>query len=288
VHSATDFFVTGAGLMGTETSIAGFSGYDTSKAPEFYRARKAMQYGDTLDGAIDLLKTSNNGGYANSWLLGSAHTGKIARLEMGLRFVGETRSSDGYFWGCNLVEDVRIRNQECTGIDYCNINDDAARRVRWQSLLQDRRGQVDLDLARSFVADHWYEYTHVDAPSARTICGRFDEFPDTFPSWGFGPYEPFGANDGKVTNSRLALELGFVGRMGRPCGQFFSAARFLSMNIRSTGGSSNGCATSRFSRGPSSKRGSGHEPGLDPVGAWVGGSARAVARRPQSTAILWW
>jgi hypothetical protein len=82
VHSATDFFVTGAGLMGTETSIAGFSGYDTSKAPEFYRARKAMQYGDTLDGAIDLLKTSNNGGYANSWLLGSAHTGKIARLEL--------------------------------------------------------------------------------------------------------------------------------------------------------------------------------------------------------------
>ena len=227
VHSATDFFVTDAGLMGTETSIAGFGGYDASKAPEFYRVRKAMQYGDTLDGAIDLMKTSNNGGYANSWLLGSAHTGEIARLELGLRYIGETHSSDGFFWGCNLVEDARIRNQECIGIDYCNINDDAARRVRWQTLLQDRRGQVDLDLARSFVADHWDEYVHVNMPSARTICGHFDEFPDVFPSWGFGPYEPFGANDGKVTDSRLALEMGFVGRMGHPCGQFFGAAAFL-------------------------------------------------------------
>jgi Phospholipase B len=227
IHSATDFFVTGAGLMGTETSIAGFNGYDESKSPEFYRARRAMQHADTLDQWIAMMKADNNGGYANSWLLGNAHTGEIARLEMGLRFIGDTRASDGFFWGCNLVADPRIRNQECTGIDYCNINDDAARRVRWEDLLQERRGHIDLAVARSFIADHWDEYTHRDAPSARTICGHFDEFPDAFPSWGFGPFEPFGANDGKVTDSRLARELSFVGRIGHPCGQVFDAARFL-------------------------------------------------------------
>ncbi len=227
VHSATDFFVTGAGLMGTETSIAGFNGYDADKSPEFYRARRAMQYGANLSEWITLMSTGNNGGYANSWLVGDANTGEIARLEMGLRFIGDTRLSDGFFWGCNLVADPRIRNQECTGIDFCNVNDDGARRVRWERLLAERRGAIDADMARLLIADHWDEYAKSDTPSARTICGHFDEFPDDFPSWGFGPFEPFGANDGKVTDSRRARAMSFAARIGHPCGQVFTASAFL-------------------------------------------------------------
>src|SRR5208337_1057797 len=44
IDSFTDFFITGAGLMGTETTIAGFDPYDPDAAPEFFRVRKAMQY----------------------------------------------------------------------------------------------------------------------------------------------------------------------------------------------------------------------------------------------------
>jgi hypothetical protein len=227
IHSATDFFVTSAGLVGCETSIAGFSGYDQHGLPEFYRARRAMQDAADVDAWIRIMKTGNNGGYANSWLVGDARSGLIARLELGLRFVGETRTSDGYYWGCNLVADPRIRNQECENIDYCNVKDDAARRVRWEQLLAERRGQVDLAAAQHMVADHFDVYTQKDGPGARTICGHFDVFPDEFPSWGFGPYEPFGANDGKVADARSVLAMQFTGRYGHPCGQPFDAHRFL-------------------------------------------------------------
>ena len=227
IHSGTDFFVTGAGLIGAETSIAGFNGYDPSKLPEFYRARRAMQYGANLGEWMEIMKTGNNGGYANSWLLGDTGTGEIARLEMGLRYVGETRTENGFYWGCNLVADPRIRNQECSGIDYCNVKDDAARRVRWEGLIEEHRGRIDVSAAQLMIADHWDVYARRDGASARTICGHFDEFPEEFPSWGFGPFEPFGANDGKATDSRRAREMGFAGRIGHPCGQVFDAGKFL-------------------------------------------------------------
>ena len=35
IHSMADFFVTGAGIMGTETTIGGFGEYDLDEAPEF-------------------------------------------------------------------------------------------------------------------------------------------------------------------------------------------------------------------------------------------------------------
>jgi hypothetical protein len=49
IYSATDFFITGAGLVGTETTIGGFSGFDKGGTPVFTRARKAMQYAENID-----------------------------------------------------------------------------------------------------------------------------------------------------------------------------------------------------------------------------------------------
>lgn len=46
IASFTDFFVTDAGIMGTETTIGGYSEYDPDEDPEFFRIRKAMQYAD--------------------------------------------------------------------------------------------------------------------------------------------------------------------------------------------------------------------------------------------------
>ncbi len=70
IDSMTDFFVTSAGIMGTETTLGGYSDYDPNEEAEFFRVRKAMQYADDLDGFVDLMQKKNNGGYANSWLLG--------------------------------------------------------------------------------------------------------------------------------------------------------------------------------------------------------------------------
>ncbi len=84
VHSMTDFFVTGAKIMGTETTISGMEGFDPDGTPEFVRARRAMQYAGSLDEFVALLKENNNGAYANSWLLADARTGEIMRFELGL------------------------------------------------------------------------------------------------------------------------------------------------------------------------------------------------------------
>jgi hypothetical protein len=49
IHSGDDFGVNAAGIVITETTITGFSGYDFNGIPEFVRARKAMQYSASID-----------------------------------------------------------------------------------------------------------------------------------------------------------------------------------------------------------------------------------------------
>ena len=131
IVSFTDFFVTDAGIMGTETTIGGYGQYDATKTPEFIRARHAMQYADTLDQWVELMKEENNGGYANSWLLADSNTGEIMRFELGLKFSKVDRTKDGYFVGFNAPEDPRIRNLECGNTGYADIRmGSGVRRVR--------------------------------------------------------------------------------------------------------------------------------------------------------------
>jgi len=48
IHSGDDFGINSAGIAITETTISGFSGYDPAGIPEFVRARKGMQYSNSL------------------------------------------------------------------------------------------------------------------------------------------------------------------------------------------------------------------------------------------------
>ena len=99
LYSATDFFITGAGIIGTETTIGNFSGFDPNGTPIFERVRKAMQYANNIDEWAKIMITNNNGAYANSWLLGNIRTNKIARLELGLKHHSLEKKTDGYFLG---------------------------------------------------------------------------------------------------------------------------------------------------------------------------------------------
>src|SRR5579863_9063846 len=85
IHSGDDFLITKSGLMITETTITQFKGYDTTKTPEFVRARKAAQYANSIDDFVKIMTTDNNGGYANDWLVGDTKTNEIARVELGLK-----------------------------------------------------------------------------------------------------------------------------------------------------------------------------------------------------------
>ena len=97
IHSGDDFGINAAGMMITETTISNFHGFDEHGIPEFVRARKAMQYSKSIDDFARIMKDGNNGGYANTWLIGDRKTGEIGRLELGLKNVTLDRTRSGYF-----------------------------------------------------------------------------------------------------------------------------------------------------------------------------------------------
>ena len=53
--------------------------------------RHATQYAGSIDDWCELIQKGNNGGYANAWLIGDINTNEIARLELGLKYIGFER-----------------------------------------------------------------------------------------------------------------------------------------------------------------------------------------------------
>jgi len=228
IHSMADFFVTDAGIMGTETTIGGFGDYDPNEVPEFFRVRKAMQYANDLDEFVKMMEKKNNGGYANSWLLADANTGEIMRFELGLKYYNVERKKDGYFIGCNVPVDPRIRNLECSNVGYSDIRmPTGARRVRLTQLMEEHYGEIDVEVAQEVLADHYDVYLQKENnPCSRTVEGHYEL--DRFEYWGARlPYQPAGAVDGKVMDSNMAKDLSFWARWGSSSGMAFDAEAFL-------------------------------------------------------------
>jgi hypothetical protein len=225
IHSETDFFITNAGLVGSETTIGGFFPFDESGIPEFARMRHATQYASSIDEWCEIMKKGNNGGYANAWLIGDINTNEIARLELGLKYIGFEKKKDGYFVGSNVAEDLRILRFETKSSEMDIKNSSVARRVRWKQLMKENKGKINLDLAKEFEADHYDTYLNSNTPDIRTLCSHPDLDADPF---GVDiPFSPWGTLDGKVVDSKMAKQMSFVARWGSACGTPFDAKAFL-------------------------------------------------------------
>ncbi len=227
IISDDDFGVNSDGLMVTETTISGFKGWDPNGKPEFVRARKALQYGTSIDDFVKIMLDGNNGGYANDWLLGDNKTGEIAQFENGLKANRVWRSKDGVFVGSNFVSDPEVRK-----LDTDWNNDDLsespnARHARWDELMAQSKGQIDVELAQRMLSDHHDMYTRKDGPSGRTLCGHMDVDSAGLKAWDVAAFEPMGAVQGKVMDGRMAEQMTFVARAGHPCGGNFNAKEFL-------------------------------------------------------------
>ena len=116
IVSDDDFGINSAGLMVTETTITGFSLFDPKGVPEFVRARKALQYANSIDQFVKIMLDGNNGGYANDWLLADNNTGEVARFELGLKMHRVWRTKDGYFVGSNFPSDPELIRSETISI----------------------------------------------------------------------------------------------------------------------------------------------------------------------------
>jgi hypothetical protein len=225
IHSGTDFFVTDAGLVGAETTIGGFKSFDKKGVPEFVRMRRATQDADSIDQWCAIMKNGNNGGYANAWLLGDIKTNEIARLELGLKHVGFEKKQDGYFVGSNVAEDLKLLRFE-TNVRETDVRiSSVARRVRWKQLMKQYAGKIDLELAKTFEADHYDAYLQKDHPGDRCLCGHEELDPQSFGSQ--IPFQPGGTIDGKVVDATLAKQMAFAARWGAACGRAFDAREFL-------------------------------------------------------------
>jgi hypothetical protein len=226
IHSGTDFFITDAGLVGSETTIGNFHGFTEKGLPEFARMRRATQDAGSIDEWCVIMKKGNNGGYANAWLIGDVNTKEIARLELGLKFVGFERTKDGYFLGSNIAEDLRILRLE-TDLNDMDIRlSSVSRRVRWKQLMKENTGRIDLAKAKGFEADCYDTcYNVPDKLNGRALSAHGELDPQLGST--HTPFSPGGTFDAKVVDTAMAKKMSFAARWGSADGTAFDAVKFL-------------------------------------------------------------
>jgi len=239
IHSGTDFAINSAGIIYTETTIGNFKGFDTNGVPEFMRARKAAQYSESIDDFVKIMSTGNNGGYANTWLIGDINTKEIGQLELGLLNVTFSRSKEGYYDGENYVDDSKMIREECgptlwdTTANWpdqlANSNCVTARRLRWHALMSEHKGKIDVELAKEFEADQFEQALGQINPGGFVLMARM-EITDIPEIQGQVAPRPFGANEAKVVNADLAKNMSFWARIGHPDGSEFTWDTFLVEN----------------------------------------------------------
>lgn len=230
IHSGTDFFITDAGLVGSETTIGDFEGFETNAIPEFTRMRRSTQDASSIDEWCETMRRGNNGGYANAWLLGDINTREIARLELGLKQVGLEKKRDGYFVGSNVAEDLKLLRLETNTKETDIRTSGVARRVRWKQLMKQYVGRIDVALAEEFEADHFDMFLGKKQPGGRTLCGHFELQSEPAGSWPGVPFGCSGTVDGKVVDASMAKSMSFAARWGSACGRAFDAHEYLSQH----------------------------------------------------------
>ena len=227
IHSADDFVINSAGIAITETTIGRFSGYDPAGIPEFVRARKAAQYSASIDDFARIMKENNNGGYANTWLVADTTRNEIGRLELGLKNVTLERTKDGYFVGSNFPINEKLIREETDFNPADASQSSVARHVRWDQLMAENKGKIDVAAAERFLADHYDTYEKKELASERTLDGHIDLSSRGFPGWN-EPFDAAGAVQNKAADAAMIGRMSFVAAAGHACGMNFKAAGHLS------------------------------------------------------------
>ncbi|MDB5352708.1 MAG: hypothetical protein JWN86_3955 [Planctomycetota bacterium] len=152
IQSGMDYYQNDNGLLLTETTI-GQTQFGEHAVPLASRIRKVIQYANSIDDAVAILKEGNNGLYTNEWLLGDTNTNEIAMFELGTKSTRLWRSSKdewpggtkGFYWGCNNTKDlgVRLETIPSTGGKPANMAFRPSDRDRkWIQLYEKHKGKI--------------------------------------------------------------------------------------------------------------------------------------------------
>ncbi|MBV9340047.1 MAG: peptidase C45 [Acidobacteria bacterium] len=226
IHSADDFVVNTAGMAITETTISHFAGFDTNGIPEFVRARKAAQYSASIDDFAGIMKEGNNGGYANTWLVADTRKNEIGRLELGLKNVNLARSSDGYFVGSNFPINEKLIAEETDFNSGDLAQSSVARHARWEQLMSQSKGKIDVSTAQHFLADHYDVIEKKEDADERALDGHIDLSPRGSSGW-VGPYALAGAVQNKAADTSMIANMSFTAAAGHACGHSFKAGEHI-------------------------------------------------------------
>ncbi len=204
VQSGLDYYLNDNGLLVAETTIAQthFDGAGLSVAS---RIRKALQYADSIDKAVEILKEENNGLYTNEWLLADVKTNEIAMFELGTHKSKLYRSSknewfggtEGFYWGCNNTKDLDVRLETIddlkSGRPASAVFHPSDRDRKWLELYDKYKGKIDADFGKL--------------------------------AFSTAPIASYPSADAKVTTSDMARELKTWALFGPPLGRTWKPTR---------------------------------------------------------------
>ncbi len=164
VWSSQDYYINDAGILLCETTI-NQTPFDATGMSLASRARKAIQYGESIDAVVKTLSEKNNGLYSNEWLIGDLNTNEIAMFELGTKASKLWRSSKnewfentkGFYWGNNNAKDLAVRF-EALPADAADKPDkfewEADERDKaWLAFYKKHAGKIDASAAKKAFTD---------------------------------------------------------------------------------------------------------------------------------------
>lgn len=193
IMSGLDYYMNDAGLLVAETTIKQTT-FAAEGVPVASRIRRVLQYADSIDRAVEILRQSNNGLYTNEWLLADIKTNEIAMFELGTRESTLWRSgkeewpggTKGFYWGCNNAKSTAVRKETVA-----NLGDKPAnlvlrpsdRDLCWLKLFDKRSGQIGVDFGfEAFTTPPLAAFPSCDAKFTTTALAK------ELKSWAlFGP-----------------------------------------------------------------------------------------------------
>ena len=101
-----------------------------------------------------------------------------------------------------------------------------ARHVRWEQLMAQNKGKIDVAAAQRFLADHYDTYEKKEDADERTLDGHIDLSPRGSGDW-MPPYGIAGAVQNKAADAAMIGKISFTAAAGHACGKDFKAAKHL-------------------------------------------------------------
>jgi outer membrane protein assembly factor BamB len=198
IWSDEDFYQNSAGMILMETTLCPLGAWNRRGDPIVVRARKAIQYSDSINEMIDFFLKNNNGLFANEWIMGDTKTGEIATLELALFNHALKRTKNGFYWSVNRPRDDKVRWELNSffglGIFGRLLKKDyipGERDYKFEEFEDEFYGEIDVDIAKKIMST----YPICDSLEKRVIM-----------------------MDCKITDSELVKNQGFWAIMGNPAG----------------------------------------------------------------------